>query len=210
MRFGKSSLVAAAVVLLALGSSRSRADLLLSVQQVGSNVVVTGSGTAITTGLSSPGSGFSNAILAPDLDALTVGPPTNQSSTDYFGVTGPSNFGTGNSTLASSGTGQGFGLDSAGSTLLLLVPSSYTSGAILAGTSTYSNMTFSSLGITPGTYLYSFGSGATADFLTIQVGPAAPPAPTVPEPDSLALLIGMGASGAGFLVRRRKQAHKVA
>ena len=32
----------------------------------------------------------------------------------------------------------------------------------------------------------------------------------VPEPDSIALLAGMGLSGAGFLVRRRKTARKSA
>ena len=40
---------------------------------------------------------------------------------------------------------------------------------------------------------------------SVNVSPAA-----VPEPGSVALLVGLGITGAGFLARRRKNAHKVA
>jgi hypothetical protein len=61
------------------------------------------------------------------------------------------------------------------------VPPSYMSGSLLSDTSTYDNQTFVSLGVTPGTYEWTWGSGADADSFTLDV-------PAVPEPASIALL----------------------
>jgi hypothetical protein len=58
----------------------------------------------------------------------------------------------------------------------------------------YSGVSLANLGLTPGTYVYSWGAGPTADSLTINVG-------TVPEPASLAML---GVSAAIALLRRRR------
>jgi hypothetical protein len=69
-------------------------------------------------------------------------------------------------------------------------------------TSTYNNVTFSSLGVTPGTYAWTWGSGANADSFTLKIGDAA----TVPQPATLGLMaLGLlGAAGAGFARRKRK------
>ena len=86
-------------------------------------------------------------------------------------------------------------------TYLLLVPLGYVSGTPLSATDTYANQTFSSLGLTPGTYTTTWGTGAHADFLTVQVGPAA-----VPEPSALVTAgLGMLVCG-GLACRRRKRA----
>ena len=49
------------------------------------------------------------------------------------------------------------------------VPIGYTSG-FLSGTSTYVGKTFATLGITPGTYTYTWGSGPNASSIILQIG----------------------------------------
>ena len=73
----------------------------------------------------------------------------------------------------------------------------------LQDTSTYLNQTFSSLGVTPGTYVWTWGTGAHADSFTLQIGPAATAAP---EPATLTQL-ATGALGLlGYGWRRRRLA----
>jgi hypothetical protein len=82
------------------------------------------------------------------------------------------------------------------------IPHGYTSGHSLSSTATWNSQTFSSLGVTPGTYVWTWGTGAHADSFTLQVGPAT----AMPEPASLTLL-GIGAVGlAGYGWRRRRRA----
>ena len=60
------------------------------------------------------------------------------------------------------------------------LPLGYVSGAPLASASaTFSGATLASLGLTQGTYAYNWGSGGSADSLTVNI---------VPEPTTGALL----------------------
>ena len=77
--------------------------------------------------------------------------------------------------------------------------STYVSGSALSDTSTYANQTFASLGATPGTDEWTWGTGAHADSFTLEVGPVA----AVPEPASLSLLV-MGLAGLGMVLRTRR------
>jgi hypothetical protein len=114
----------------------------------------------------------------------------------YEGISGPTSIGTGDPTLASAGSGDFFGVE--GIQARLLVPDGYISGNPLAATNTWAGQSFSSLGLTPGTYTWTWGSGATADFLTVQVGPVA-----VPEPSTLSLAGIAGVVGLAYAARRR-------
>ena len=50
------------------------------------------------------------------------------------------------------------------------VPLGYTSG-VISSVNVYNSATFASKGYTPGTYTWTWGSGATSGTLIIQIGP---------------------------------------
>ena len=112
----------------------------------------------------------------------------------YTGITGPKPFGSGTD-VANSDSATHFGISSRNNEIA--VPTGYVSGTPINGSAIFSGKTLSTLGLRPGTYVYTLPSST----VTVQIGPVA----AVPEPGSLALLTGMGLSGAGFLARRRKK-----
>jgi hypothetical protein len=67
-------------------------------------------------------------------------------------------------------------------------PTGYVSGNALSGTSTWDSTTIDGLGLTPGSYTVTWGTGSNADSITVNVGPA-----PAPEPGTLCLL-GAGAA----------------
>jgi hypothetical protein len=84
----------------------------------------------------------------------------------------------------------------------LLLPTDYVSGTALLSSATWYNETFGSLGLAPGSYVYSWGLGIEADSLTLNiVDPNA-----VPEPDTLALVCGGVFSFLAFATMRRRTA----
>jgi hypothetical protein len=77
----------------------------------------------------------------------------------------------------------------------LILPLGYISGSALSDSSTYDNATFSSLGVTPGTYEWSWGAGPNQNF-TIQIGRA------VPDAGSTLPLLGFASLGLAALRRK--------
>lgn len=77
-------------------------------------------------------------------------------------------------TLAFSGGGGSVGIWSANNRIF--VPAGYIGGSPLSSSSFYSGTTISQMGLIPGTYTYSWGSGGTADSFVIVISS---PAPTV-------------------------------
>jgi hypothetical protein len=79
----------------------------------------------------------------------------------------------------------------------------YVSGHALADTMTFDNTTFTGLGVTPGTYEWTWGSGLTADSFTLQIGPVAVPAPLIGHGLSVLLAVGGLLFGAKLLERSK-------
>lgn len=120
----------------------------------------------------------------------------------YTGYTGPTSFGSGaNGTLATTGSGDivGIGQIFTGDPSLLsilAVPTNYVSGAPLSDASIFSGQTFSTLGVTPGTYEWTWGAGGANQNFTLVVESA------VPEPSTWAMLV-LGFAGVGVMAYRR-------
>ena len=143
----------------------------VTLEQVGPNVVATGTGAIDLTGLTFAGQFSGIAQVNPNLATLDV---SSGSFDDYITTSGPSSFGSGGQTLASTSSGDAVGVF--GKTHEVFVPHGYVSGTPLTDSSTYNGATFSSLGVTPGTYTWTWGTGVNQNF-TLQIGP-------VPVPDS--------------------------
>jgi hypothetical protein len=197
---GTAAFGAALLIGAGLSASPAQAAYVVTLTQEGPNVVASGSGTINTTDLTFVGAGsVKDSVIIPDLPLIDTGPAASTTTSEYLGtIAGPTSFGGGSRTTASSGSG-----DMVGVFVLMFVdvPSGYTSGSPLMDTSTYNNATFSSLGVTPGTYAWTWGSGANADSFTLKIGGAA-----VPEPATLGLLVLglLGGAGAGFARRKRR------
>ena len=156
-------------------------------EQSGSVVAASGSGTLDLTGLigPEPGSTSSGAFMTPNAGIIITGPIIGLADNRYTGFTGPTSFGSGGPLFdANSGTGDRVGIDEAlsigGSLGGLIVPAGYVSGAFLSSTAIWNGggngATFASLGVTPGTYVWTWGSGADDSF-TLQIGPTSVPGP---------------------------------
>lgn len=146
-------------------------------QPLGFDVTATGSGTIDLTGLAIVGGDTFSPAMQASIGFVGVGGGTIIHI--YSGSLGPSNFGSGAAFDASSGTGDDFGTCGCGGPIG--VPSDYVSGSPLSGSATWDNATFSSLGLTTGTYTWTWGTGAHADSLVVNIE-------GVPEPASLTLL----------------------
>jgi hypothetical protein len=140
----------------------------VSVSQVGPDVVWNGSGkfnlAALTfAGPETIGGGF-NAGTA----VWAIGEVTGVTS--YSGVTTfPTSFGSGGVGVTSN-TGSSFGIlpDGFGGRSLY-VPSGYTSNTIISGSSTYASQTIAGMGLTPGTYTWSWGTGGNTSTLVMTI-----------------------------------------
>jgi len=102
--------------------------------------------------------------------------------------------------VASSGSGDRFGIDVASGTARLWVSPFYHSGSALSATDTWDNTTLADLGLDPGVYTYSWGSGADADTLQVRIGGAIG---GVPEASTWAMMLG-GFGLIGGAMRRRR------
>lgn len=205
----KRLLLAAVVVSPICLPSDVEADLVIQIQQVGEDVVVTGEGSLALGGLTFDGDGFNfgSSGINPQLGNLRFSPDIGEGR--YRGdISGPSNFGLGGSSLASVSSGDNFGFS--GSADNLSVPVGYIPGSPLSGSMTFDSTTIASLGIDTGTFVWSWEVPASpvAGDLPIAVNGAFTERVTltvVPEPSAFAFLglLGLVAGGRSWWKRRR-------
>ena len=185
--------------LIGAAADPAQAAYIVTFSETGPDVTASGSGAIDLAGLTFITSGATVSQVAPTFATEATGGAGNID--EYGGATGPFSFGSGVFTNATAGDG-----DLVGVQMLLgepsgfiFVPTGYSSGAPLFDTATYAGQNFATLGLTPGVYVYNFGSGTDADRFTVEVG-----AP-VPEPSIWAMMLA-GFAGLGLLahMRRRK------
>jgi hypothetical protein len=186
--------ILALVSLLGLGITQSaRASFMVTVNQVGTDVVWTGSGAINWTGLTFVGSGSAGGgDIEPNVAGLQMGASGNIDQ--YDGITGLTSFGSGAFSSTNNSSGDFFGFLG---NRVIDVPHNYVSGAPLSDSMTFSNATFASLGLAPGTYEWTWGTGMNADSFTLQIGPAG-----VPDTGSTLPLLSFALLGLAALRRK--------
>jgi PEP-CTERM motif len=179
----------------------------IDITQVGANVVVTGSGVIDLSGLSLYTSGPfpTNGVIWPAVGEILVGVGIGGPGVDvYTGASGPATMGTGLESLGSSATGDQFGVGGSayadvGQGPVIFVPEGYVTDTPLSGTATFDNTTLAALGLSPGTYTYTWAPSVTATDGSLTVNVSS----TVPEPSTWAMM-ALGFAGLGLLAYRKR------
>ncbi len=188
----------------------TNAAVTVSIQQSGSNVVVTTSGSLNTAALGPPMlvPGFTVGGTWPDIGYVLTGDnvagdffvslPNSAVSPSY----GSNYWGSGGNTAPSLSAGSLFSIEF--DTPAVQLPVGYTTGTSLAGTATFSGQTLAGLGITNlGTYTLTFGVTPNTDSVTvvISIAPAA-----VPSLSELAqLMLGLMVIGIAWHFHNNRQ-----
>jgi MYXO-CTERM domain-containing protein len=179
---------------------RAEAGFVVDISQVGSDVVVNGSGSIDLSLLTGVGNGGTHALVSGAFGSVVLGPVSSDGI--FGGFTGPLSFGTSDNQFASSTSGDSFGLVASVNGFnqpVLYLPGTYVSGSELTASATFDNTTIAALGLAPGAYTYTATgvNGALVTVFTVNIG-------SVPEPSSLT--IGATAVGllGGLAVRRRR------
>lgn len=203
LKFFKPALaITLAIVLgLPLTVRPAQAGYTVTLQQVGPDVVATGSGAIDLTGLGPPASHGQGVPVSPEIDAedwawgIFTGPASSRvDAYDVGTFSGPGSFGSGGETFASSGSGDAVGTFTQiwwGTDQFLWVPRGYRSGTFLSSSATWSGKTFATLGVTPGTYVWTWGTGPNQNF-TLQIGEVVSPTPTPTPATPVAQIDGSG------------------
>ncbi len=192
----RHALVAAAVSAIAFVSApEADAAITINMTQDGADVVVTGSGSFDTTGLSRyVDSGPFSTGMNPELAVIRFGNGYSAGPISAYQISGPVSFGSSPYyRVATTAIGDEFGF--VGAFAQLILPLNYVSGTSLSGKLTFANATFASLGLSNGTYTYA----NARDRVTVSIGN---PTPAVPEPATWAMMI-LGFGVVGYSLRRK-------
>src|SRR5262245_54074262 len=168
----------------------------VTLEQVGANVVANGSGAINLTGLTfAGGAAIGGGGIEASAGQIITGSPGSASA--YTGLNGPTSFGSGGLFNASSSSGDLFGRFPTQFGGPLFVPEDYVSGTALSNSMTFDDATIASLGVTPGTYVWSWGTGLPNQNFTLVIGGAG-----VPDGGSTVSLLGFALLGLAALRRK--------
>jgi len=153
----------------------------LTLQEVGPDVVLSGTGAVNVSSLSSGGVAVRNfSFIDPSNGEYNVGNPGG--AVEFFygaSLNSLPSFGSGLGYPADLDNGDLFGVTTSG----VIVPYPYT-GALLDGSATYTGTTLSALGVVGGTYVIQWGASGTSETITLEVistGTTPTPTPTITE-----------------------------
>lgn len=188
--------VAALGAAISFSAAPAQAAYIITIEEIGGDVVATGSGSINTAGLTLVTQSSIDSVISPERGVIIAGENSRGgNSVNFFDArlrTQPY-FGGGGLASASSSDGPIVGL--VGVLNNVIVPNYYISGQSLGtSTSRYSNSSFCSLGLISGHYVFDLGRGA--DTFTINVGAA------VPEPATWAMMM-LGFGVVGYSMRRK-------
>jgi hypothetical protein len=172
----------------------------VTLRQMGANVVANGGGAIDLMGLIFQESTFGTITgIRANTGSIGTGPLAQLNFDVYTGFTGPTSFGSGVSFFPNTGSGDFVGIF--GLAGQIFVPQGYFSGAALSDSMTFDNATFASLGVTPGTYVWTWGDGANQNIM-LQIE-------AVPDSGSTVsllgcALLGVAGCGANWAAKERK------
>ena len=169
----------------------------ITMEQVGSNVVANGSGAINLTGLTFDGSGSGGAAdVFASSGGISIGATVD--TTLYNGFTGPTSFGSGGVHFANTSSGDFVTIFASGFFFQdISLPRTYVSNAALSDSMTFNSATFATLGVIPGTYTWTWGTGLPNQNFTLVIGRA-----TVPDGGTTVSLFGFALFGLTALRRK--------
>jgi len=173
-------------MLLLLSATQAFAGVIFTIDQVGGDVVIHGSGSYDLTGANLLTLGSQDGFINSGIGALAVGGPA-QGVDIYPFTTNAGVFGTGGFLNGNPDSGDVFGLDATNLGGFITVPIGYVSGQFLSGSTTITGQSFATLGLIGGTYVYQIPN----DTVTVQI----------PEPLTIGLF-GLGLLGIGLAQRK--------
>lgn len=160
------------IIITAITLTCAHGAAVITISEQGPNVVVVGTGSFYTEGLSflytaDPMSGQIQADVAHVIVGEAAITRADTYNVDF--MTGPFLIGSGtNFYIADLSSGDCFGLFAG---FYLTVPTGYVSGDPLASSSTFLGHNLQSLGLSKGSYFWSWGTGVNADSLTLNIVP---------------------------------------
>jgi hypothetical protein len=187
------------IALTSLFSVRPAQAYTVTLEQSGSNVVANGSGAINLTGLTFEGSfSIAGGGINPSLAVIVTGASPGSVNEDrYQGFSGPTSFGSGGLSFPQGRSGDFVVFEGFLGATFFYVPHGYMSGDALSSRSTWNNATFASLGATPGTYEWTWGTGLPNQNFTLIIGGAG-----VPDGGSTVSLLDFALFGLAALRRK--------
>lgn len=178
------AVVACFLALFAVGLSGHAANsspvstFTITIDQVGNDVVVTGSGTINESGLVAGTAVIAQGGINPANGFLGIGSASSAFATSFSGLS-TATITTGSGSFVSPSSGSGTLVAMSVSAGYLYLPTDYVSGDTLNDTETFANTTIAALNLVPGDYTLSWSNGS----VLVSIEGAA-----VPEPSTIAML----------------------
>lgn len=187
-------------VLTLAAACSAHAAIVVTIMQVGDDIVLSGEGSLNIAALEVKRSVIDGSLIisgeAAVINGVYAAPASGYTSED---MTGPDSFGhnVGAHAFTSDVFGDFFGAQTRLDGYEIVLPAGYVSGSQLSGYSTFADTTLAELGLVAGTYVWAWGAGDDADSFILNII-------AVPEPAHYAIGAGLAALALVALRRRAK------